>query len=110
MKRPVPAHPPLAARPLQTLVYENPQYAGVNLPFSIYTLAILNSLLMGGAELYRNTELDPERRCYPGGCPSPAASPPLPPAWPCACTSQGLRRESVAIRPLPACTCWHASG
>ncbi|KAL4442777.1 hypothetical protein ABPG77_006771 [Micractinium sp. CCAP 211/92] len=51
----------------QTLVYENPQYAGVNLPFSIYTLAILNSLLMGGAELYRNTELDPERRCYPGG-------------------------------------------
>ncbi|KAL4424179.1 hypothetical protein ABPG75_001480 [Micractinium tetrahymenae] len=51
----------------QTLVYENPQYAGLNLPFSIYTLAVLNSLLMGGAELYRNTELDPERRCYPGG-------------------------------------------
>ena len=22
---------------------------------------------VGGAEIYRNTELDPERRCYPGG-------------------------------------------
>jgi hypothetical protein len=22
---------------------------------------------MGGAEIYRNTQLDPERRCYPGG-------------------------------------------
>lgn len=78
-------------------MYENPQYAGVNLPFSIYTLAILNSLLMGGAELYRNTELDPERRCYPGGCPSPAARPGLAPAWPCTCMPQGLQRESVSI-------------
>ena len=45
------------------------QYAGVDLPFSIYTLAILNSVLMGGVELFRNTELDPERRCYPGELP-----------------------------------------
>lgn len=47
-------------------VYEQPQYAGVQLPFSIYTLAIANSVLMGGVELFRNSELDPERRCYPG--------------------------------------------
>lgn len=58
-------------------MYENPQYAGLDLPFSIYTLAILNSLLMGGAELYRNTELDPERRCYPGAR-RPAGLPVLP--------------------------------
>lgn len=51
----------------QTLVYDRPQYAGVDLPFDIYTLAVLNSLLMGGVELFRNTELDPETRCYPGG-------------------------------------------
>lgn len=48
-------------------VYNQPQYAGVDLPFDIYTLAILNSLLMGGVELFRNSELDPERRIYPGG-------------------------------------------
>jgi len=51
----------------QTLVYDRPQYAGVDLPFDIYTLAVLNSVLMGGVELFRNTELDPETRCYPGG-------------------------------------------
>jgi len=51
----------------QTLVYDRPQYANVDLPFDIYTLAVLNSVLMGGVELFRNTELDPEARCYPGG-------------------------------------------
>ncbi|EFN53512.1 hypothetical protein CHLNCDRAFT_56266 [Chlorella variabilis] len=51
----------------QTLVYDSPQYAGVELPFSIYNLAIANSVLMGGVELFRNGELDPEKRCYPGG-------------------------------------------
>uniref|UniRef100_UPI0027293F4F Chlorophyll a b binding CP29 n=1 Tax=Chlorella ohadii TaxID=2649997 RepID=UPI0027293F4F len=51
----------------QTLVYNQPQYAGIDLPFDIYTLAVLNSVLMGGVELFRNSELDPERRCYPGG-------------------------------------------
>ena len=48
-------------------MYDRPQYAGVDLPFDIYTLAVLNSVLMGGVELFRNTELDPETRCYPGG-------------------------------------------
>jgi light-harvesting complex II chlorophyll a/b binding protein 4 len=52
---------------LQTVVYNTPQYAGVDLPFSIYNLAIANSVLMGGVELFRNSELDPEKRCYPGG-------------------------------------------
>lgn len=52
---------------MQTVVYEAPQYANVGLPFSIYNLAIANSVLMGGVELFRNSELDPERRCYPGG-------------------------------------------
>jgi len=57
-------------------VYDQPQYAGVDLPFSIYTLAILNSVLMGGVELFRNSELDPERRCYPGACAAgPACQP-----------------------------------
>jgi light-harvesting complex II chlorophyll a/b binding protein 4 len=27
----------------------------------------IEAILVGGAELYRNSELDPERRCYPGG-------------------------------------------
>lgn len=53
--------------PCEPQVYNQPQYAGIELPFSIYTLAILNSVLMGGVELFRNSELDPERRCYPGG-------------------------------------------
>ena len=58
---------PCLPSPLQTLVYDRPQYANVDLPFDIYTLAVLNSVLMGGVELFRNTELDPEARCYPGG-------------------------------------------
>jgi light-harvesting complex II chlorophyll a/b binding protein 4 len=44
-----------------------PAYAGLELPWSINTAAVLNSLLMGGVEIFRNSELDPERRCYPGG-------------------------------------------
>lgn len=28
---------------------------------------MFNSLLMGGIEFFRNSELDPEKRCYPGG-------------------------------------------
>jgi Chlorophyll A-B binding protein len=42
-------------------------YAGFSLPFSISQLVIIEVLLVGGAELYRNSELDPEKRCYPGG-------------------------------------------
>jgi hypothetical protein len=41
-------------------------YFGLSLPFDITQLIWIEVLLMGGAELYRNTELDPERRCYPG--------------------------------------------
>jgi len=42
-------------------------YAGFTLPFSITQLVWIEAILVGGAELYRNSELDPERRCYPGG-------------------------------------------
>ena len=59
--------PVLPPVPPQPQVYNQPQYAGIDLPFDIYTLAVLNSVLMGGVELFRNSELDPERRCYPGG-------------------------------------------
>jgi light-harvesting complex II chlorophyll a/b binding protein 4 len=41
-------------------------YAGFALPFSISQLCWIEAILVGGAEIYRNTELDPERRCYPG--------------------------------------------
>jgi len=44
-----------------------PSYANLDLPFSIDVLAYINPILIGGAEIYRNSELDPERRCYPGG-------------------------------------------
>lgn len=42
-------------------------YAGLPLPFDITQLCILEALLMGGVEVLRNTELDPEKRIYPGG-------------------------------------------
>lgn len=42
-------------------------YLGFTLPFSITQLTWIEAILVGGAEVYRNTELDPERRCYPGG-------------------------------------------
>lgn len=42
-------------------------YAGFSLPFTITQLVIIEALLVGGAEIYRNNELDPERRVYPGG-------------------------------------------
>ncbi|GBF96999.1 chlorophyll a,b binding protein CP29 [Raphidocelis subcapitata] len=44
-----------------------PQYWNNQLPWSINTAAVFNSLLMGGAEFYRNSQLEPEKRCYPGG-------------------------------------------
>lgn len=43
-------------------------YAGFSLPFSITQLVWIEAILVGGAEIYRNTELDPERRLYPGAC------------------------------------------
>lgn len=42
-------------------------YAGFDLPFSITQLVWIEAILVGGAEIYRNTELDPEKRLYPGG-------------------------------------------
>jgi light-harvesting complex II chlorophyll a/b binding protein 4 len=42
-------------------------YFGFNLPFSITQLVWIEVLAVGGAEIYRNTELDPVKRCYPGG-------------------------------------------
>lgn len=43
------------------------QYFGLNLPFTITQLVWIEVLLVGGAEIYRNTELDPVKRLYPGG-------------------------------------------
>lgn len=42
-------------------------YFNIPLPFTITQLAFIEVLLMGGAEIYRNTELNPDKRCYPGG-------------------------------------------
>ncbi|KAK9811266.1 hypothetical protein WJX72_000882 [[Myrmecia] bisecta] len=43
------------------------RYLGFNLPFSITQLVWIEALLVGGAEIYRNTELNLEKRIYPGG-------------------------------------------
>lgn len=43
------------------------RYLDFNLPFTVSQLVIIEVLLVGGAELYRNSELDPEKRIYPGG-------------------------------------------
>ena len=51
----------------KVILDEGPSYFGLNLPFSITQLVWIEVILVGGAELYRNTELDPEKRCYPGG-------------------------------------------
>ncbi|KAG1675902.1 hypothetical protein FOA52_001559 [Chlamydomonas sp. UWO 241] len=42
-------------------------WAGLPLPFDITQLIWIEALLVGGAEVYRNAELDPELRVYPGG-------------------------------------------
>lgn len=42
-------------------------YFGFNLPFSLTQLIWIEVILVGGAELYRNSELNPEKRLYPGG-------------------------------------------
>ncbi|KAK9811394.1 hypothetical protein WJX72_003203 [[Myrmecia] bisecta] len=43
------------------------RYLGFNLPFSITQLVWIEVLLVGGAEIYRNTALDTQSRLYPGG-------------------------------------------
>jgi light-harvesting complex II chlorophyll a/b binding protein 4 len=39
---------------------------GFRLPFTITQLVWIEAILVGGAEIYRNRERDPERRLYPG--------------------------------------------
>jgi len=46
---------------------EGSQYLGFGLPFDLRTLVIIEVVLMGYIEAARNTTLDPEARCYPGG-------------------------------------------
>lgn len=46
---------------------EGCQYLGVPISFSIGQLVFVEALLMGYIEVARNTELDSEKRCYPGG-------------------------------------------
>eukprot|EP01025_Chloroclados_australasicus_P068397 TRINITY_DN949_c0_g1_i11.p2 TRINITY_DN949_c0_g1~~TRINITY_DN949_c0_g1_i11.p2 ORF type:complete len:316 (-),score=31.79 TRINITY_DN949_c0_g1_i11:232-1062(-) len=43
------------------------QYFNFQLPFTITQLVWIEVILVGGAEIYRNTQLDPVKRCYPGG-------------------------------------------
>lgn len=42
-------------------------YFGFDLPFSLTQLVWIEAILMFGVEAFRNTELDPVKRCYPGG-------------------------------------------
>lgn len=43
------------------------QYLGFRIPLSITALVWIEAILVGGAEIYRNGERDPEKRVYPGG-------------------------------------------
>jgi light-harvesting complex II chlorophyll a/b binding protein 4 len=43
------------------------RYLNFDLPLSISQLCWIEALAVGGAELYRNSELDAEKRIYPGG-------------------------------------------
>lgn len=42
------------------------QYLGFHIPLSITALVWIEAILVGGAEVYRNGERDPEKRVYPG--------------------------------------------
>ena len=42
-------------------------YLGAPFPWDLRTVCILEALLVGGAEVYRNGERDLEKRIYPGG-------------------------------------------
>ncbi|KAK3255717.1 Chlorophyll a-b binding protein CP29.1, chloroplastic [Cymbomonas tetramitiformis] len=46
---------------------EGSQYLGYGLPFDLTTLIIIEVVIMGYVEAARNSELDLEKRCYPGG-------------------------------------------
>jgi len=43
------------------------RYLNFDLPFSISQICWIETISVGAAELYRNSELDPEKRIYPGG-------------------------------------------
>ena len=42
------------------------QYLGYRIPLTISQLVWIEVILVGGAEIYRNRERDPETRLYPG--------------------------------------------
>merc|ERR1712078_327631 len=46
---------------------ESSRYLDFDLPFSIGQICWIEAISVGAAELYRNSELDPEKRIYPGG-------------------------------------------
>lgn len=46
---------------------EQTSYFGFDLPFSLTQVSYIEAILMLGVEVLRNTEKDPEKRCYPGG-------------------------------------------
>ena len=43
------------------------QYYNLDLPFTVGQVSWIEFFLMLGIEVLRNTELDTEKRCYPGG-------------------------------------------
>jgi len=46
---------------------EGASYLGLELPFTITNLVVIEVALMGYIEFARSSELDAEKRCYPGG-------------------------------------------
>lgn len=42
------------------------QYLGFHIPLTISQLVWIEAILVGGAEIYRNRERNPETRLYPG--------------------------------------------
>lgn len=46
---------------------ERSSYLGFELPFTIQQLCYIEAFLMGAIEIYRSSELDTEKRLYPGG-------------------------------------------
>lgn len=50
------------------------QYLGFHIPLTISQLVWIEAILVGGAEIYRNRERNPETRLYPGKPPNPPSS------------------------------------
>lgn len=48
-------------------VQNGASYFGFSLPFTNTQIIWFEVLAVGAIEVFRNTELDPEKRCYPGG-------------------------------------------